>query len=59
VQDVPDAGGGDGIAEPGEFAMNPAVSPPAVLGGEPQDELPDYGLRRWPAGCPTTAAALR
>ena len=30
---------GDGVAEAGEFAVDAAVSPCWVLGGEPQDQL--------------------
>jgi hypothetical protein len=43
VQDVPDGGCGDGVAEPREFAVNPAVSPSAVLGGKSHDELANRG----------------
>jgi hypothetical protein len=34
VEDVPDGGGGDRVAEPREFALDPAVSPAAVLPGQ-------------------------
>ena len=51
AQNVPDGGCGDGVAEPGEFAVDPAVSPSAVLGGKPHDELADRGRCRWSARC--------
>jgi hypothetical protein len=51
VQDVPDGGCGDGVAESGEFAVDSAVSPSAVLFREPQDELADCDRCRWSARC--------
>jgi hypothetical protein len=38
VEDLPDRGGPDLVAESGEFAMNAAVSPDRVLGSQAQDQ---------------------
>src|SRR5215213_5048818 len=35
VQDVPDGGGADLVAEAGEFAVDASISPGGVLGGRP------------------------
>lgn len=43
VEDLPDRGWGDRVAEAGEFALYPAVAPAAVLPGQAQDELLDGG----------------
>ncbi|MEV6703064.1 hypothetical protein AB0M68_39115 [Streptomyces sp. NPDC051453] len=43
VQDCPDGGRGDGVAEAGEFALYPAESPGAVLSGQVQDEVLEPG----------------
>jgi hypothetical protein len=49
VQNVPDRGCGDGMAKPGEFAVDSAVSPSAVLVCEPQEEFADCGRSCWSA----------
>jgi hypothetical protein len=38
VQDGPDGGGADLVAEAGEFAVDAAVSPGGVLGGQADDQ---------------------
>ncbi|WP_432164606.1 hypothetical protein [Streptomyces sp. bgisy031] len=43
VEDLPDCGRGDRVAEAGEFVLYPAVAPAAVLLGQAQDELLDGG----------------
>jgi hypothetical protein len=44
VEDLPDCGRGDRVAEAGEFALYPAVASAAVLLGRAQDELfTDFG----------------
>ena len=35
VQDVPDGGGADAVAEAGQFAVDSAVTPVGVLAGQP------------------------
>ena len=42
-EDLPDGGGGDPVAEAREFAVDAAVAPGRVLGGEAQDESTDLG----------------
>jgi hypothetical protein len=41
VQDVPDRGGGDVVAEPDQFALHAPVSPARVLSCQADDELLD------------------
>jgi len=43
VQDLPDGGGGDRVAEPDEFALHAAVSPGGIIGGDADHELADLG----------------
>src|SRR2546429_3971061 len=43
VQDLPDGGGGDRVAEPDEFALHAAVSPGGIAGGDADHELADLG----------------
>ena len=43
VQDLPDGGGADLVAESGEFAVDAAVAPGGVLGGQAQDQGTDAG----------------
>lgn len=50
VEDLPDCGRGDRVAEAGEFALYPAVSPSAVLPGHAQDELFNGGRGGMSAG---------
>jgi hypothetical protein len=38
VQDVPDGGGADLVAEAGEFAVDASISPGGVLGGQTDDQ---------------------
>ena len=38
VQDFPDGGGADLVAEAGEFAVDASVSPGGVLGGQAEDQ---------------------
>jgi hypothetical protein len=48
VKDLPDGGDCDGVAEPGQLAVDSLVPPPWVLPRQAQDELLDRG-RRWRA----------
>lgn len=50
VQDLPDRGWRDRVAEAGEFALDPAVAPGAVVPGQAQDELLDGVCGGRPAG---------
>ena len=43
VQDVPDGGGADLVAEAGEFAVDAAVSPGRILGGQTHDQGAEAG----------------
>jgi hypothetical protein len=43
VQDLPDGGGGDRVAEPDEFALHAAVSPGGIIGSDADHELADLG----------------
>jgi hypothetical protein len=52
LQDLPDRGRGDRVAQARELDLDPAVAPAAVLSGQPQDQLPDGGRR---AGSARTA----
>ena len=47
-EDLPHGGLGDRVAEPGEFALDAAVSPGRVLVGESNDQLTQLGAGRWP-----------
>jgi hypothetical protein len=51
LEDPADRGGADPVTEFQQFALDPLVSPPVVLGGEPFDERGDLGADRRPA-CP-------
>ncbi|MFD7710130.1 hypothetical protein [Streptomyces sp. NPDC059786] len=44
LEDLPDGGGGDPDAEEGEFAVEAAVSPCGVLGGEAEYQAADRGV---------------
>jgi hypothetical protein len=50
MQDLPDRRAGDPVAEPGQFALDPPVTPPWVLLGEPQHERCDRSSCRWASG---------
>ena len=43
VQDCPDGGGADLVAEAGEFAVDAAVAPGGVLGGQAEDQCAQAG----------------
>ena len=43
LQDLPDGGGADPVAEAGEFAVDASVPPGGVLGGQAQDQGADAG----------------
>ena len=43
VQDLPDRGGADLVAEAGEFAVDAAVSPCRILGGQAEDQGAEAG----------------
>jgi hypothetical protein len=49
VQDFPDGGGADLVAETGEFAVDAAIPPGGVLGGQPHDQGADTGGDGGPA----------
>ena len=48
VQDLPDRGGGDRVAEPDEFALHPPVPPCGVFRRDADHELADRGCRGRP-----------
>ena len=53
VEDLPDGGGADLVAESGELAVDAAISPGRVLGGQAQDQRADTGGdggTTWPDG---------
>jgi len=60
VQDLPDCGGADLVAESGEFAVDAAVAPGGVLGGQANDQgtdtFGDGGPARSVARCGPAAA---
>jgi hypothetical protein len=43
AKDLPDGRGADPVAESGEFAVDAAIPPGRVLGGQPQDQRADAG----------------
>src|SRR5258708_18522482 len=45
LEDLPDRGRRPGDAEPGQLAVDAAVTPPLVLPGQPQPPPPDLSLR--------------
>ena len=49
VEDLPDRGRSDRVAEPSQFAVDAAVSPSRILGCEAQCESAKLRCRRWPA----------
>jgi hypothetical protein len=52
VQDLPDRGGCDRVAEPDKLALYPPVPPPRVVRRDADDELADRGCRGRPPGTP-------
>jgi len=61
-EDSPDGGGGDMVAEAGQFAVDASVAPGRVLGGEAENESADLDRRRWASRssrgmCPVTGDA--
>ena len=48
LQDLPDGGGADLVAEAGEFAVDASVSPGGVLGGQADGEGAEAGGDCWP-----------
>ncbi len=48
LEHIADGRAADGVAELAQLAMDPAVAPPPVLGGEPQDQGLEFGRQRWP-----------
>ena len=50
VQDGPDGGGADLVAEAGEFAVDASISPGGVLGGQADDQGAQAGGDGWSAG---------
>jgi len=57
LEDQPDRGRADPVAEFEQFALDPLVAPAVVLGGEPLDERGDLGADRRPA-CPVRVGPL-
>ena len=49
IQDLPDGAGRDLVAQADQFALDPAVPPRQVLRGQPQHQLADLSVDRWPA----------
>jgi hypothetical protein len=52
-EDRADRRRGDPNPEPQQLSADPLVSPSRVLPAEADDEVPDLGLDRWPAGAST------
>ena len=50
VQDGPDGGGADLVAEAGEFAVDASISPCRVLGGQAEDQGAQAGGDGWSPG---------
>ena len=50
VQDLPDGGGADLVAEAGEFAVDASVPPVGILGGQADDEGAEAGGDGWSTG---------
>ena len=50
VQDLPDGGGADLVAEAGEFAVDASVAPGGVLGGQADGEGAEAGGDGWSTG---------
>ena len=50
VQDRPDGGGADLVAEAGEFAVDASISPGGVLGGQAHDQGTQAGGDGWSTG---------
>ena len=48
LEDLPDRGRSEAVAEPGELAMDAAISPSRILGCEAQCESAKLRCRRWP-----------
>jgi hypothetical protein len=57
LEDPPDRGRADPVAELEQFALDPLVAPAVVLGGEPLDGRCDLGADRRPA-CPVRVGPL-
>ncbi len=53
VQDLPDRGGSDRVAEPDQFALHPPVPPGGIVCGDADHELADRGCRGRPPGTPS------
>jgi len=53
VQDLPDRGGCDVMAEPHQLALDAAVTPARVICGDADHELADRGCRARPSGTPS------
>jgi hypothetical protein len=49
LQDRPDGGGGHGMAEADQFAVDSPVSPAGILAGHPQYQGPDRRCGGWSA----------
>lgn len=47
AKDLPDGGGSDLVAKPGELAVDAAVAPGGVLGGQAHDQDADTGGDGW------------
>jgi hypothetical protein len=47
VQDLPDGGGADFVAEAGEFAVDSSVAPGQILGGQADREGSEAGGDGW------------
>src|SRR5690348_11660994 len=50
LQDGPDGGGADLVAEADELAMDPSISPGGVLGGQTNDQRANAGGHRRSTG---------
>jgi hypothetical protein len=52
VEDLPDRGGRDAMAEPDHLALDASVSPGGIVGGDADHELADPGGCHRPSGAP-------
>jgi len=53
VQDLPDRGGRDRVAEPDQLALYPPVTPRGIIGRDADHQLADSSCRGRPPGTPT------
>src|SRR5207244_13045535 len=57
-QNVGDCRARHGVTQIGQRAVNPAVSPTAILFGHTENEIRDFGRDRWPSRSSEGAAVV-